>query len=173
MSRSAPTSPHDATFAEVYRTLRGLADAYMHRFADSPTLQATALVHEAYLKMAHDSRDYTDQAHFIRTAAMAMRQILVDHARARQSQKRGSGEDHLTLEGVDLAQPAGVDVLVLHDALHRLEVMDAQQAQIVELRCFIGLSVVETAQNLQISEATVKRDWAMARAWLRRELEAK
>ncbi|HEY7855573.1 MAG TPA: ECF-type sigma factor [Terriglobales bacterium] len=171
---SAGANPtQDAAFAETYQTLRGLADSYMRRFAGAATLQATALVHEAYLKLIGNSRPYADEAHFIRTAAMAMRQILVDHARARQSQKRGKGDTHLTLDGLDLAQPAGIDVLLLNDALRRLEEWDRQQAQIVELRCFIGLSVPETALNLQISEATVKRDWAMARAWLQRELEVK
>src|SRR6185312_10224573 len=172
MSSTGATPANDAAFAEAYRTLRGLADSYMRRFPGAATLQATALVHEAYLKLAVTRHGYTDKAHFVRTAALAMRQILVDHARSRQSQKRGGSEKHITLDGLDLAQPAGVDVLVLDDALRRLEAWDAQQARIVELRCFLGLSVEETAQNLEISGATVKRDWAMARAWLRRELSA-
>ncbi|MGH9413796.1 MAG: ECF-type sigma factor [Terriglobales bacterium] len=162
-----------SAFAQTYRTLRLLAERFMRRFGNVPTLQATALVHEAYLKLVRDARSYADEQHFLRTAAMAMRQILVDHARARQSQKRGSGAAHITLSGLDVAQPEGVDVLLLNDALQRLESWDAQQAQIVQLRCFLGLSVPEVASNLQISEATVKRDWAMARAWLKQEITAR
>ncbi len=173
MSGFSTSQARDAAFSEIYRTLRSMADAYMRRFPNAITLQATALVHEAYLKLARESRTFADPDHFVRTAAMAMRQILVDHARARHSQKRGGGSEQITLDGNDLAVPGGVDVLVIHDALLRLQAWDARQSQIVELRCFMGLSVAETARNLHISEATVKRDWAMARAWLERELNPK
>jgi RNA polymerase sigma factor (TIGR02999 family) len=163
----------DGAFAETYRELRALAQSYLRRSPSTPTLQATALVHEAYLKLAQAPHAFADEAHFVRTAAVAMRHILVDHARARESRKRGGGWQRITLEGLDPAAPYGVDVLVLNDALVRLQQWDAQQAQIVELRCFLGMSVEETAANLRISPTTVKRDWAMARAWLQRELEAR
>ncbi len=173
MSGSSTNPAHDAAFAETYRSLHSLANAYMRRFPNAATLQATALIHEAYLKLAHEAKAFADPDHFVRTAALAMRQILVDHARARQSQKRGGGVEQVTLDGNEIAMPGGVDVLLIHDALLRLQEWDPRQAQIVELRCFLGLSVAETAQNLHISEATVKRDWAMARAWLVRELKAR
>ncbi len=167
------SSSQDAAFADTYRTLRSLADAYMRRFPNVATLQATALVHEAYLKLNGESKTFAGSDHFIRTAAMAMRQILVDHARARQCQKRGGDVERITLDGNEIAARGGVDVLLINDALQRLRQWDPRQAQIVELRCFMGLSVAETAQNLQISEATVKRDWSMARAWLEHELSAR
>jgi RNA polymerase sigma factor (TIGR02999 family) len=161
-------------FEDGYEKLRGLAGAYVRRFGDAPTLQATALVHEVYLKLAKDGRQYADQAHFVCTAAAAMRQILVDHARARQRIKRGGEFSRVTLTGLDgleVRAPGGdIDVLILNDALDRLREWDARQAQIVELRFFVGLSVEEAAGVLNISEKTVKRDWAMARAWLQREL---
>ncbi len=173
MSGFSTRPAHDAAFGEIYTTLRTMADAYMRRFPNEVTLQATALVHEAYLKLVRESKTYADQEHFVRTAAMAMRQILVDHARARNSRKRGGGAEQITFGGFEIAAPGGVDVLLIHDALLRLQAWDPRQSQIVELRCFMGLSVAEIAQNLHISEATVKRDWAMARAWLERELNPK
>jgi RNA polymerase sigma factor (TIGR02999 family) len=163
-------SPHVADFDDAYQQLRVIAGAYMRKFSHVPTLQATALVHEVYLKLARESRQYADHAHFVCTVAVAMRQILVDHARAGARFKRGGDLQRVTFDGVDVAQPSGVDVLVLNDALDRLREWDARQAQIVELRFFIGLSVEEVAETLGISEKTVKRDWSMARAWLQREL---
>lgn len=162
--------PHSPDFEESYRQLRLIAGSYVDRFDTTPTLQATALVHEVYLKLARDRRFYVDQGHFLCTAAAAMRQILVDHARARRRTKRGGEMMRITLDGVDLAAPDGIDVLVLNDALERLKAWDARQAEIVELRFFIGLSVDEVSEFLAISPKTVKRDWAMARAWLQREL---
>jgi RNA polymerase sigma-70 factor (ECF subfamily) len=168
---TAPSSSADFTdFTDGYQQLRSVAGAYMRRFSTSETLQATALVHEVYLKLAKEPRQYADQAHFLCTAAAAMRQILVDHARARQRIKRGGDYTRVTFDGADLAAPGGVDVLVLHEALERLQQWDPRQARIVELRFFVGLSVDEVAGALGISEKTVKRDWAMARAWLQREL---
>lgn len=172
-----PTSPEASTpgdFEDGYQELRALAGAYLHRFSDSDSLQATALVHEVYLKLARGSARFADRAHFVRTAAQAMRHILVDHARARQRTKRGGEFAQVTLGEFDIADPksmeGGVDVLALDEALQRLAEWDARQAQIVELRFFVGLSVEEAAEVLSISEKTVKRDWAMARAWLQREL---
>lgn len=173
MSVSKPSPAQDAAFTDAYNTLRSLADSFLRRNSNAGTLQATALVHEAYLKLSREPRTFADSAHFVRTAAMAMRQILVDHARARLSQKRGGGAEQITLDGLEFARPGGVDVLLIHDALQRLQEWDPRQAQIVELRCFLGLSVAETAANLQISQATVKREWTMARAWLERQLEAR
>jgi RNA polymerase sigma factor (TIGR02999 family) len=165
---SARSSPAD--FTDGYQQLRSLAGAYARRFSTSETLQATALVHEVYLKLAKEPRQYADQAHFLCTAAAAMRQILVDYARTRQRVKRGGEFTRVTFDGAELAAPGGVDVLVLHQALERLQEWDSRQARIVELRFFVGLSVEEVAAVLGISEKTVKRDWAMARAWLQREL---
>jgi len=162
----------DASFAASYQMLRSLAESFTLRFAASGTLQATALVHEAYIKLSESQFAFVDQAHCLRTAAMAMRQILVDHARTRNCQKRGGEYVHVTLDDSELSPSANVDVLVLNDALARLEAWDEQQARIVELRCFLGLSLEETAENLRISLSTVKRDWAMARAWLQHELTA-
>jgi RNA polymerase sigma factor (TIGR02999 family) len=156
-------------FQEEYQALRCLAGGFLRRGLGTPTLQATALVHEVYLKLRR-SREFTDRTHFLCTAAAAMRQILVDHARARQRYKRGGQFMQITLDGAELGTDSGLDVLVLHDALNRLEIMDDRQARIVELRFFVGLSIPEVAALLAISEKTVKRDWAMARAWLQREL---
>ena len=166
-----PDPPPSAEFEASYQKLRALAGAYLQRFSGAPTLQATALVHEVFLKMARDRRAYADRAHFLCTAATVMRQILVDHARARQRTKRGGELSRVTLDGLDLASSQhGIDVLILNDALGRLGEWDARQAQIVELRFFVGLSVEEVAHALEISEKTVKRDWSMARAWLQKEL---
>src|SRR5262249_33592224 len=143
---------------------------YLRRHSGAITLQATALVHEAYLKLAAASRDYADRTHFFCTAAAAMRQVLVDHARARQRIKRGGEMMRTTLDGGELGANDGIDLLVLHDALDRLEALDERQARIVELRFFVGLSVEEVSELLSVSDKTVKRDWAMARAWLQREL---
>lgn len=150
--------------------MRALAAAYLRRSPGTDTLQATALVHEAYLKLAREPRTFADHQHFVYTAAAAMRQILVDHARARLRIKRSGDMARVTLDGLELSAPGGVDVLVLNDALQRLQELDPRQAQIVELRFFVGLSVEEVAALMEISEKTVKRDWAMARAWLQREL---
>ena len=157
-------------FESCYRQLRSLAAAYLRRMPGSQTLQATALVHEAYLKLAKAEQGFADDQHFVHTAAAAMRQILVDHARARHRIKRGGELARVTLDGLELSAPGGVDVLALDDALTRLQQWDDRQAKIVELRFFVGLSVEEVASLMRISEKTVKRDWAMARAWLQREL---
>jgi RNA polymerase sigma factor (TIGR02999 family) len=157
-------------FHEEYGALRAIAEAYMRRHAGALTLQATALVHEAYLKLAANSREYVDRAHFLCTAAAAMRQVLVDHARARHRIKRGGERLRITLAGDEMGADGGLDLLVLHDALDRLEALDERQARIVQLRFFVGMTVEEVAELLRVSDKTVKRDWAMARAWLQREL---
>jgi RNA polymerase sigma factor (TIGR02999 family) len=160
-------------FHREYEKLRALAGTFVRRSSASPTLQATALVHEVYLKLARELHSYSDESHFLCTAAAAMRQILVDHARARARIKRGGEFWRVTLDSIDdlqAAAPGGIDVLILNEAIQRLEEMDERQARIVELRFFVGLSVEEVASAMKISEKTVKRDWAMARAWLQREL---
>lgn len=155
----------------VYDELRRLAAAYMRRERPGQTLQATALVHEAYLRLAGGGRPWTDRAHFMGIAARAMRQILVERARARGAQKRWAGLNRVSLTDA-LAAGADADAMLpaLDAALARLEQVDPEQVRIVELRYFAGLSVEEAADALGISPATLKRRWALARAWLFREL---
>ena len=156
---------------QVYDELRRLAAAYMRRERPGQTLQATALVHEAYLRLAGAGTPWTDKRHFVGIAARSMRQILVERARARGAQKRWAGLDRVTMTDAlaVAADPEGV-LPALDEALTRLEQVDAEQARIVELRYFAGLSIEETADALGMSPATVKRRWALARAWLFREL---
>ncbi len=158
----------------VYAELRRIAERYMRRERPGQTIQATALVHEAYLRLLKDrARNWRTRARFVGIAANAMRQILVERARARHADKRGGGRDRLTLDEARLAAPAGAaDIEAIDEALSRLARLDARQARVVELRFFGGLTVEEAAAVLEISPATLKRDWTLARAWLRRELEA-
>ncbi len=143
----------------------------MRRERQGHTLQATALVHEAYLRLAEAGNPWTDRRHFIGIAARSMRQILVDRARARGAQKRWAGMDRVSLRDSLIAAHGQDEMLpALDDALDRLERIDAEQARIVELRYFVGLSNEEAADALGISPATLKRRWALARAWLFREL---
>jgi RNA polymerase sigma-70 factor (ECF subfamily) len=161
----------DRLLPEAYDELRRLAARAMRDQRPDHTLQPTALVHEVYLKLAGSSHQPVDRAHLLATAARAMRQILVDHARARASEKRGFGAIKVTLSLADTpSEPAVLDLLSFDEALHRLEALDPQQVRIVELRYLVGLSVEETAETLGISPRTVKRDAAMAKAWLFREL---
>jgi RNA polymerase sigma-70 factor (ECF subfamily) len=156
----------------IYAELHEQAARALRREAPGHTLQATALVNEAYLRLVDQRRvEWKNRAHFFGVCAQVMRRILVDHARARLADKRGGGAQQLSLHDADaVAGERDVDVLALHDALEALAALDAQQARIVELRYFSGLNIEETAEALDISPATVKRDWAVARAWLRREL---
>jgi RNA polymerase sigma factor (TIGR02999 family) len=166
----------DRLMPDAYQELRRLAAAYLRRERPGQTLQPTALVHEAYLRLAKDKPGrWQNRAHFCAIAANAMRQILVERARARAAIKRGGGQPKVTLvENLDAAggdnRPAPVDLLAVDQALERLAALDAQQARIVELRYFGGLSVEETAEALGISPATVKRDWSVARAFLAQQL---
>ena len=158
----------------VYDELRRLASNYLRRERASHTLQPTALVNEAYLKLV-DQRNakWQNRAHFFGISAQLMRRILVDHARQHQAAKRGgSKQQRLSITSAErvVKQPE-IDLLALNEALDELTIMDPQQAQIVELKFFGGLSIEETAEVLGISHATVERDWKMARAWLRRQLE--
>jgi len=155
----------------VYHDLRRLAAAYMRRERPGQSLQATALVHEAYLRLAGAGTPWTDRQHFFGIAARSMRQILVERARARGAQKRWGGMNRVTLTETIAAAPREDALLpALDEALSRLEALDPEQAKIVELRYFDGLSIEETATALALSPATVKRRWTMARAWLFREL---
>ena len=154
---------------EVYAELRRQAERAMRHEAGDHTLQATALVHEAWLRLADQHVRWRDRAHFHGVAAQLMRRILVDHARARHAAKRGGGATRVTLDDAPAAEQ-GTDVLALHEALERLAALDPDQARLVELRWFGGLSIEETGDVLGVSPATVKREWAIARAWLRREL---
>lgn len=156
----------------VYDELRALARREMRRERSDHTLQPTALVHEAYLKLARLNRlEWRDRAHFFAAAAGTMRRVLVSHARRKRAEKRGGGAKDVPLENVVLAaRERPEDVLALDEALARLADLDSRQAQVVECRFFAGMSVPETAEALGISPATVKRDWTAARAWLNREL---
>jgi RNA polymerase sigma factor (TIGR02999 family) len=157
----------------VYNELRRLAGAYLRRERPGQTLQATALVHEAYVRLAGAGTPWQDKRHFVGIAARSMRQILVERARARGAQKRWAGLDRVSLTDA-LAVAAAQDAMMpaLDEALDRLEQFDAEQARIVELRFFAGLSIEEAADALGMSPATLKRRWSLARAWLHRELTA-
>ena len=160
-------------FDVLYRELRRLAEGAMRAERANHTLQPTALVHEAFLRLAGNQGRFENRAHFLVVAARAMRRVLVDHARGRNAHKRGHGATLVTVNDLDaLPQAAAeeVDLVVLDDALSRLAALDARQGQIVELRFFGGLSVEETAALIGVSERTIKREWQMSRAWLRREM---
>jgi RNA polymerase sigma factor (TIGR02999 family) len=159
-------------FAQVYDELRRVAAGALRAERAGHTLQPTALVHEAYVRLAaSDALQWQDRAHFVAIAATAMRRILVDHARGHNAAKRGGGDQRLPIEQVDVPAPeADVDVVALDESLVRLAALDPRQARIVELRYFGGLSVEETATIVGTSPRTVKRDWQMARAWLQREM---
>ena len=158
----------------VYDELRRIAAGYIRRERPGQTLQATALVNEAFVRLASERpRPFANRQHFVAIAALSMRQILVQRARARNAAKRGGAPDRVTLdENLVSAEPPGVDVLALDEALTRLAALDPGQARIVELRYFGGLTVEETADAVGVSPATVKRQWAMARAWLKRAVDA-
>jgi RNA polymerase sigma factor (TIGR02999 family) len=156
----------------VYEELRRLAARYLRHEPGDHTLQPTALVHEAYLRLIDQRRvQWRNRAHFYGVAAQIMRRILVDHARARRAEKRGAGWERVPL--VEDETPAGagdVDVLALDEALGRLAAFDSQQERIVELRYFGGLTIDEVAEVVGLSAATVVREWTIAKAWLRAEL---
>ena len=157
----------------VYDELRALARAQLRQERPEHSLQATALVHEAYLRLLGGTRPWNDRKHFFRAAAEAMRRILIEHARKRGRVKRGGTRVRVELRSVDLATDHDVDEIVaLDDAFRRLEEQDGRAADVVRLRLFAGLSVEETAKALELSERTVKREWAFARAWLYQTLTA-
>lgn len=158
----------------VYDELRRLASNYLRREHPGHTLQPTALVNEAYLRLVDQSQaKWQNRAQFLGVAAQLMRRILVDHARQHHAAKRGGADrQNLSLTNVDdIAGKPEADVLAVHDALNELAVIDPQQSRMVELRFFGGLSIEETAAVLGVGHATVERDWKLARAWLRRRLD--
>lgn len=161
----------------IYAELHRQAARAMRREDSAHTLQATALVNEAYLRLIDQRRvEWRNRAHFFGVAAQLMRRILVDHARQRHAAKRGAGARPVSLGDVEAAvregwKDDGGEVLAVHEALERLATFDPGQARLVELRYFAGLTIEETAEALEISPATVKREWAIARGWLKRELE--
>ncbi len=161
----------DALAPLVYHELRRIAAMYMRRERPGQTLQPTALVHEVYLRLAGAGTPWHDERHFVGIAARAMRQILVERARARGAQKRWAGQNRVSFsDSLAIAAEPEAALLPLDEALTRLEALDPQQARIVELRYFAGLSIEEAAKALDISPATLKRRWSLARAWLFREL---
>jgi RNA polymerase sigma factor (TIGR02999 family) len=163
----------DALLPVVYQELRRLAAAYLRREKPGQTLQPTALVHEAYLRLLKDKPGrWQNRAHFCAIAAHSMRQILIERARARGAAKRGGARHRITLdEGLFAGGERAIDLVALDEALERLAELDPEQARLVELRFFGGLTVEETAEAMDISPATVKRHWTVAKAWLSRELE--
>ena len=156
----------------VYDELRRLASKYLHRERINHTLQPTALVNEAYLRLVDQQKvEWRNRAQFFGLAARLMRNILVDHARSHQAAKRGGQQYNVSLSRADrVFEKPEIDLVALHEALDRLAAHDPQKSRIVELRFFGGLTIDETAEVLDISHATVERDWKMARAWLRSEL---
>jgi RNA polymerase sigma-70 factor, ECF subfamily len=162
----------DQLYRVVYSELRRLAHRYMHRENPGHTLQTTALVNEAYLRLAHSKDvDWKDRAHFFAVSANIMRRILIDEARARRAERRGGDAQQVTLDDlVDIPQAPTQDLLALDEALDRLARVDERKTKVVELRYFGGLSVEETAHVLKVSQDTVLRDWRLAKAWLLREL---
>ena len=165
-------SAREALLPLVYAELHRLAASYLRRERADHTLQATALVHEAYLKLVEErSVDWQGRRHFFGVAAKLMRRILVDHARAHLTRKRGGGVRKVALaDTLAMSQERPDALLALDEGLARLATLDPQQSQVVEMRAFAGLSVDETAAALDISPATVKREWAVAKAWLLREM---
>lgn len=169
---------HEDALAEllplVYEELRRVAASYLRRERPGQTLQATALVHEAYLRLLREQHvSWQNRAHFCAIAANSMRQILVERARARHAAKRGGAFHRITLDdAIAGAEETGIDIEALDQALARLALLDPQQARLVELRYFGGLTIEETAGVLDVSPATVKRSWTIAKAWLRKELQS-
>jgi RNA polymerase sigma factor (TIGR02999 family) len=159
----------------IYEELRSLAGNVFRDERRDHTLQPTALVHEAYLRLStQENLDWTNRGQFFAMAARMMRRVLVDHARAAQAGKRGDGEKPLGLDAaLQVFDGKTVDTLALHESLKALEARDPRQGQIVELRFFAGLSVAETAEALTISPATVKREWNFAKVWLEREMSGR
>jgi RNA polymerase sigma-70 factor, ECF subfamily len=171
--RHGDPAAYDQLLPLLYAELRAIAERHMQRERAEHTLQPTALVHEAFLRLTSGSAiEFADRAHFLRTASAVMRRVLVDYARARNAAKRGDAFSVTLDESLVAAPDRSVDMLVLDDALTRLAAAEPRCAQVVELRFFAGLEVPEVAEALGTSTATVKRDWRFARAWLARELSA-
>ncbi len=170
MSAGSDTAP-DELLPLVYEDLRRLAHAYFAKENSDHTLQATALVHEAYIRLVNwENVSWQNRAHFFSVAAEVMRKILIDHARKRNAHKRSGGQRIVLDDAVSLPDKKEFDILRLEEALVSLETVDRRQAKIVELRFFGGLSIEETAYILKVSETTVRREWTFAKAWFQREL---
>ena len=171
--KDGDSSARERLMPLVYDELHRLAGRYLKRERANHSLQPTALVNEAYLRLVDQQKvEWQNRAQFFGLAARLMRNILVDHARSRQAAKRGGQDYRISFESIH--QPGinpEVEFIAVNEALERLEIFDPQKARVVELRFFGGLSIEETAEVLQIGHATVERDWKLARAWLRRELE--
>jgi RNA polymerase sigma factor (TIGR02999 family) len=158
---------HDQLLSLIHDELRGMAAARMGHERAGHTLQPTALVNEAYLRLVQGQPDWQSRAHFFGAAAEAMRRILIDHARQRQAAKRGGGANRMTMHDIDVeCEDPDVDLLALDEALSALDEFDARLGSVVRLRYFAGLGIEDTAELLEVSPATVKRDWTYARAWL-------
>jgi RNA polymerase sigma-70 factor, ECF subfamily len=156
----------------VYEEMRRLAGGYMRRERTNHTLQATALVHEAYLRLVEQRSDWQSRAHFFGVAAQVMRNILIDHARGHLRAKRGGAKESVELdEALVFSEEKSEELLAVDEAIQKLAKFDPRQSKIVEMRFFGGLTVEETAEALGISPITVKRDWSLARAWLYGELQ--
>jgi RNA polymerase sigma factor (TIGR02999 family) len=163
----------DAVFSTVYEELHRLARGQRRRWDGNHTLDTTSLIHEAYLKLVdQEDASWNDLSHFLAVAARAMRQILVNYAEMQRAAKRGGGLEPLQIEEANPLTPeAAEEVLALHEALGRLETVSERQARVVEARFFGGFSIDDAAELLDISPATVKRDWALASSWLYREIQ--
>jgi RNA polymerase sigma factor (TIGR02999 family) len=164
----------DALIPLIYGELRALAAGFLKAERRGHTLQPTALVHEAYMKLVDQRKsDYRSRAHFMAIAAMVMRRILVNHAQARAAAKRGGGAGRIPLaDDLAVADARDIDLLALDEAMNRLAQRDPRKAQVVEQRFFAGIEMSQIAENLGVSLATVKRDWEYARTWLTREMQA-
>jgi RNA polymerase sigma-70 factor, ECF subfamily len=174
LASSGDDGARGVLFDLLYFELRRLASSAMRAERPDHTLQPTALVNELYVRLAGSESRFENRAHFLAVAATAMRRMLIDHARVRRAGKRGGGVAAVAIDDLDALplapEPDGIDLLALDDALVRLLALDERQGRIVELRFFGGLSVEETAAVVGVSERTVKREWQISRAWLRREL---
>lgn len=172
-ARTGDKDALDRLFRCVYTELRRLAHARRREWRGEETLNTTALVHEAYLKLVgQHAPNWQHRGQFFAAASRAMRQILINYAQMRRAAKRGGGKPHVSLESVPIASDeAAEELLVLDRALVQLEELNPRQARVVECRFFAGLSVADTADALTISPATVKRDWAMASAWLHQQVQ--
>jgi RNA polymerase sigma factor (TIGR02999 family) len=171
---SGDTAALDDVISAVYKELRRMADRYLRLERPNHTLQPTALVHEAYLRLVDQTQvNWQNRAHFFGVAAQMMRRILVDHARTKQRDKRGGAAKRMSLEEVEnLSAGQSVDLVALDEALESLTEIDPRKSRVVELRFFGGLSIEETGEVLNVSPQTVMRDWKLAKAWLYQEIKS-
>ena len=168
--RAGDQAAFDQLVPIIYGELRRIASTYLSRERENHTLQPTALVNEAFLRLIGQDVEWQNRSHFIGVAAQMMRRVLVDHARGKQALKRGGDVTMIELSPDVAAADREYQILALDDALQQLATLDERQAKIVELRFFGGLTIEETAEAIGVSPATVKREWTMARAWLHREI---